>query len=141
MSNTVQNIPTNYAVCLHSDCPLAGECLRYMAFESLTQSDNLLTLINPSHCSKDESCKYFRSNAEVRLARGFTNFQKKMYPEQYQRFMMLLIGVFGRSSYFRRRRGDCLLSQQDRMVVENALKQVGISEHLEFDEYVMGYDW
>lgn len=141
MSNTVQNIPTNYAVCLHSDCPLAGECLRYMAFESLTQSDDLLTLINPSHCSKDESCKYFRSNAEVRLARGFTNFQKKMYPEQYQRFMMLLIGAFGRSSYFRRRRGDCRLSQQDRMVVENALKQVGISEHLEFDEYVMGYDW
>lgn len=141
MSNTVQNIPTNYAVCLHSDCPLAGECLRYMAFESLTQSDDLLTLVNPSHCSKDESCKYFRSNAEVRLARGFTNFQKKMYPEQYQRFMMLLIGAFGRNPYYDRRRGERLMPPNEQALVLNALRQVEVSANLDFDDYVMGYDW
>ena len=37
----------------------------------------------------------------VRLAKDFVNILKQMYPEQYDKFMTLLICHFGRNQYFK----------------------------------------
>ena len=49
----------------------------------------------------------------VIFARGFTNFKKRMYPQQYDKFMTTLILHFGRNQYFKRRRGDILLPPEE----------------------------
>lgn len=77
------SLPINYPVCEHCSCPMAATCLHQVAYSMiLEQNAEYLRLINPTRCSKDEACTYYRDKKPVIFARGFTNFQKRMYPQQ-----------------------------------------------------------
>ena len=76
------SLPKDYPVCDHSSCPMAATCLHQTAYSTLMEHSEYLRLINPSRCSKNESCIYYRDSKPVTYARGFTNFQKRMYPQQ-----------------------------------------------------------
>ena len=69
------------------------------------------------------------------------NFQKRMYPEQYDKFMSLLILHFGRSQYFKRRRGDIALPPEEQEAIQIALKKAGVTQKMEFDEYIDAINW
>jgi hypothetical protein len=103
------DIPAGYPLCLHADCPMAKTCLRQLAFCRCKEMGTFLNLINPTLCTKEDSCPHYAGSHPVRFAKGFTNFQKRMFPQQYAKFMTLLICHFGRNQYFKRRRGDILL--------------------------------
>ena len=128
-------IPFQYPVCQHSDCPQAATCLHQIVYPKLLKSQTHLRLINPQMCTKDRQCQFYRDSQPVKYARGFTNFQKKMYPGQYDKFMRLLIATFSRNSYYERRRGDTLLSPIEQKTVLAALRKVGITENFDFDQY------
>lgn len=137
-----QEIPADYAVCQHTDCPRAGKCLRQIAYQPLIERPaNVLCLLNPTLCTRDEACPYFRDSAPVTYARGFTGMQKRMYPQQYQRFMSALLLHFGRSPYFERRRGDMPLSPKEQKIVRSALRHAGVTEELKFDQYEDCVNW
>lgn len=136
-----ENIPSRYTVCQHSDCPMASTCLHQIAYEPLMKSENFLSLINPMRCKKNEKCEFYRNNTPVEYARGFTNFQKYMYPQQYQAFMNILIAHFSRNSYFERRRGDSPLSPKEQKIVLNALQEAGVDKPLRFDSYEERINW
>ena len=138
---TYTSLPSNYTVCEHSDCPMATTCLHQHAYTELMKTETILHLLNPTQCSKDETCKFYRSNTTVTYARGFTNFQKKMFPDQYQAFMYKLIGKFSRNGYFERRRGELTLSPKEQETVLTALKEVGITEEMKFDSYESHINW
>ena len=78
-----KDIPAGYPLCLHGDCPMADSCLRQLAYRRHEELGTFLKLINPSKCSQQADCPYYVSNQPVRFAKGFTNFQKRMYPDQY----------------------------------------------------------
>ena len=82
-----KDIPSGYPLCLHADCPMADSCLRQLAYRRHAELGTFLTLINPSMCNKQADCPHYVSNQPVRFARGFVNFQKRMYPEQYDKFI------------------------------------------------------
>ena len=128
-------LPADYTVCLHEDCPMAATCLHHIAFSALQESETYLHLINPSMCTKSEGCRFYRDSKPVMYARGFTGFQKKMFPQQYQSFMKILIGEFGRNAYFAYRRGELPLSPKLQETILAALKSVGITKALPFDRY------
>ena len=75
------------------------------------------------------------------FARGFTNFQKRMYPQQYDQFMTTLILHFGRNQYFKRRRGDILLPPEEQEVIRQMLEKVGAESKMEFDNYEEHINW
>ena len=134
-------IPFQYPVCLHSDCPQAATCLHQIVYPTLLKSQTYLKLVNPQMCTKDEQCQFYRDSKPVQYARGFTNFQKRMYPEQYDRFMRILIATFSRNSYYERRRGDTLLSPKEQEIVLAALHKVGVTEDMKFDQYEEYINW
>ena len=138
---TYTSLPHNYPVCEHSDCPMAATCLHQIAYATFLESEDYLRLINPTKCSKEESCAFYRDNKPITYARGFTNFQKRMFPDQYQMFMMICIGHWSRNSYFERRRGDYLLPPQEQEFILNALKQAGVAEDMKFDSYESHINW
>lgn len=86
------SLPTNYPVCEHNDCPMATNCLHQIAHAIMLKNEEYLRLINPTRCTKDTSCAYYRSNSPMLYARGFTNFQRRMFPDQYRRFMEICAG-------------------------------------------------
>ena len=133
--------PDNYPVCVHAQCPKAGECLHRIAFEKLRTEKEYMRLLNPDHCTADDHCTKFRSSKPERYARGFAHFQRRMYLDQYDRFMTMLIGRFGRNPYFERRRGDTALSPAEQTVVLQALRKAGVTEEMEFDSYEDAINW
>ena len=138
---TYTSLPENYPVCLHANCKVASSCLHQLAYPKLLESDTFLHLINPNKCCKSKKCEFYRNSAPVTYARGFTNFQKKMYPQQYREFMDILKGVFGRNAYFERRSGVSALSPKEQEVVLDALKKVGVTAEMKFDSYEENTNW
>jgi hypothetical protein len=120
---------------------MAATCLHQIAYPLLLKSETYLRLINPKKCSKDRKCPFYRDSKPVTYAFGFTNFQKKMFPGQYQTFMCTLIGKFGRNAYFERRRGDSPLSPKEQEIVLAALQKAGIKEKIPFDKYEDIINW
>ena len=135
------DIPAGYPLCLHADCPMAKTCLRQLAFCRCKEMGTYLNLINPTLCTKEESCPHYAGSQPVRFAKGFTNFQKRMFPQQYAKFMTLLICHFGRNQYFKRRRGDILLPPDEQAIIQKALKKSGVDSPLEFDQYIEAIHW
>ena len=107
----------------------------------MEKNEEYLHLINPTRCSKDEACTYYRNRKPVIFARGFTNFQKRMYPQQYDKFMTSLILHFGRNQYFKRRRGDILLLPEEQEVIRLMLERVGADSNMDFDKYEEHINW
>ena len=128
-------MPADYTVCQHEDCPMAATCLHQIAYAKLQESETYLWLINPRKCTKSDNCAFYRDAKPVMYARGFTGFQKRMFPGQYQTFMRTLIMEFGRSNYFELRSGRLPLSPKEQEIVLAALHKEGITEDLPFDHY------
>ena len=136
------SLPINYPVCEHSSCPKAATCLHQVAYSMMMeQNEEYLRLINSTRCSKDEACTYYRDKKPVIFARGFTNFQKRMYPQQYDKFMTTLILHFGRNQYFKRRRDDILLPPEEQEVIRLMLEKVGADSKMAFDKYEEHINW
>ena len=136
------SLPTNYPVCEYSNCPMAATCLHHIAYTMMMeQNEEFLRLINPARCSKDEACTYYRDKKPVIFARGFTNFQKHMYPQQYDQFISNLILHFGRNQYFKRRRGAILISPEEQEVIRQMLEKVGADSKMKFDNYEEHINW
>ena len=133
--------PADYPVCMHAQCPKAAECLHRIAFEKLRAEKTYMRLLNPDHCTADDSCRNFRYNKPLRYARGFTNFQRRMYPDQYEHFMSTLIMRFGRNPYYDRRRGTIAMPPEEQALVLQVLKNVGVTEEMQFDSYVDAINW
>lgn len=121
---------------------MAATCLHHIAYTMMMeQNEEYLQLINPARCSKDESCIYYRDKKPVIFARGFTNFQKRMYPQQYDQFMTTLCFHFGRNQYFKLRRGDILFPPEEQEVIRQMLEKVGADFKMEFDNYEEHINW
>ena len=133
--------PAGYAVCQHADCPMADTCLHQIVYPVLLEKDDMLHVVNPNKCSKDAQCKFYRSNKPVTYARGFTHFQKRMFPGQYDRFSTILISKFGRNAYYERRRGDTALTPKEQQIVLDALKAAGVTEEMKFERYEENTNW
>lgn len=140
-TKTTFSPPHGYAVCIHADCPMASSCLHRIAYPTLLETGNFLRLVNPSRCTKDASCSFYRSNRPVTYARGFTNLQKRMFPQQYRHFMGLCLKRWSHNTYYERRRGDRLLPPAEQEFVLNALKEAGVTEDMKFDSYGQNINW
>ena len=135
------SIPSGYAVCQHSDCPKAETCLHQIVYPAMLEKNDILSVLNPERCSKDANCKFYRSNKPIIYARGFSHFQKRMFPGQYDHFSMILMKVFGRTAYYERRRGATALTPKEQRIVLNALKEVGVTEEMQFESYEENTNW
>ena len=134
-------VPQYYRVCLHADCKKAGTCLHQIAYNHLIADQTYLELINPTRCKPDGQCPFFRDCAPVRFARGFAHFQKRMFPEQYDRFAAILMQRFGRNPYYERRRGDTALPPSEQRLVLDTLRRVGVTEEMKFESYEEAINW
>lgn len=135
------DLPDNYPLCLHTDCPMADHCLRQLAFRRHAELGLYLRLVNPSQCTRQSGCPHYVSNRPVKFAKGFTNFKRSMYPAQYDRFMTILIAHYGRNQYFSRRRGDIVLSPEEQELIRSILVRVGVDHPMEFDQYIEAINW
>lgn len=135
------SIPANFALCLHSNCPMAETCLHQIAFSRHAELGPHLRLLNPALCSPSSQCSHYLINKPTTFARGFKNFQKQMFPEQYTRFTSSLILHYGRNPFYKRRRGEIALAPQEQELILTVLRRSGIKKTFKFDSYFEDILW
>lgn len=133
-------VPYGFMHCLETDCPMAEHCLRQIAMQALPKDEMSVRIVNPQRVTSSEKCEFYRSDEPQIYTRGFVKMKQEMLPRQYNEFMYRLIGKFGRTGYFERRRGERLCSPKEIAEVEAVLKNLGL-EHLKFDAYEKHYNW
>ena len=133
-------VPHNFALCLHAECPMADTCLHRMVWSAVPDSEEHLTVLNPSCTVPGVGCRYYRSAQKEVYARGFRGMQAQMLPAQYAQFSGKLMHCFSRNSYFERRRGDRLCSPKEIAHIREVLAEIGLPA-LEFDDYEERYNF
>ena len=134
--NQKLEIPHGFALCGEAECLCADR-----AYLQQAETVKVFTVVNPRFCTKDGQCAYFRDASPVNFARGFTQMQKRMLPEQYNAFMWKLIPYFGRNPYFERRNGKRLISPAEQQQIVDVAQQVGVEVEFKFDAYEQRYNW
>lgn len=134
-------IPRTYALCGLSDCPCAETCLRQLAYQQKSETERYLLSVNPRLCSKGKHCEFYRDATPVTYAHGFIQMQKRMYPNQYDRFKMKLIAQFGRNPYFERRKGVYPIPPKEQDFIKQVARLVGVEAEFVFDVYEQRLNW
>ncbi|MDR0370277.1 MAG: DUF6078 family protein [Prevotellaceae bacterium] len=135
-------IPNNYLICLHRECPKADNCLRHLAAEVIPSEVKQLNIINPKYLASFESdCTCYKAAEKMRYAKGFVKMLENMPYKQMQHVSRSLIAHFGRMMYFRMRKGDRLLSPAEQQSLLVIVGHCGISQPQDFDEYIENYEW
>lgn len=141
MNNNATAIPHNYEACLTNNCPQREHCLRAWVWDNRKSSVQRYVVLNPDLTTSDGHCPFYCNDQPQRYALGFTNFQRRLYPDQYKQFMSACIARFGRNPYFMRRRGDTPMSPSEQAFIRSVLKQIGAPEDIDFDGFEERINW
>ena len=126
---TLEDVPSGFALCMRNDCKLCDHCLRQMAYKDVVTEDLwAICLVNPLRVKPSDTCEYFRTDEPATYARGFVKMKQEMLPRQYDEFMVRLIGRFGRTGYYERRRGERLCSPKEIEFIRNVLRRTRVRQ-------------
>lgn len=137
---TLEDIPGGYAMCMRNDCIVCEHCLRHIAYNDVGKDQKRLMIINPLLVVPNEQCEHFRTDELATYAKGFVRMKDEMLPRQYDEFMVRLIGKFGRTGYYERRRGERLCKPSEIEFIRKVLQEMKLP-NLEFDGYEKHYNW
>ncbi|MBD9145794.1 MAG: hypothetical protein EGP81_09635 [Bacteroides clarus] len=139
---TFSDIPNNFLWCINRQCTKAEVCLRQLA-ERLSPEELIsCSTINLKHLAKfKKECPYFRSNKQVRYARGFLGILENLTTRQTRFFINRVISNSSRRTYYRIRNGERALSPVEQQSIINILKECGVTFSIEFDSYFEDYYW
>lgn len=135
-------VPTNYTLCLKSDCPQAATCLRYAATEMMPAEMQKWSILSPKYLTQMEGeCPHYRSTEKVQYARGFVRMMSALTVQQAHAVKDSIVAAFGMNMYYRMRRGERLITPAEQEAIYALLEKQGIAERPEFDAYVEDYLW
>ena len=139
---TSGEVPTNYTLCIKSDCPRAAMCLHYKATQMIPADVMKWSILSPAYLAQTEGeCPHYRTAEKVRYARGFVRMMSTLTVTQAHAFKGDIIATFGMNMYYRMRRGDRLITPTEQEAIYQMLEQQGVTARPEFDAYVEGYLW
>ncbi len=138
---TWDSVPTGFTFCVVSDCPLASQCLRAIAYSLVPEDRNFLMIANPQQCTKADGCPHYKSSGTVKNAYGFTKIRGKLTNSQFRTFEVRLQGKFTRTGYFRRRKGERPIPPAEQDFIKKVLADIGAPSTCDFDAYRTEYVW
>ena len=127
-----ENIPYGYSVCFNGDCALRETCMHYLAGQLQPANRYSGHAIYPM-AWKSGTCQSYREKKLVKKAWGFS----KLYNRQCVRSYF----SSGNGPYYRYHHGENKLSPTQQADIMNILSKFGPTEGLNFDHYVMEWDF
>ena len=142
MTKKIETVPTNYTLCVKSDCPKAATCLRHKATQMMSAEVQTWSILSPAYLAQMEGeCPHYRSAERVMYARGFVRMMSAMTVHQAHMVKDSIIATFGMAMYYRMRKGTRLITPAEQETIYNLLEQQGITERPAFDAYTEDYLW
>lgn len=140
--NDLGSKPQNYLMCTCTSCTRCHTCLRYLAYESLPDSEISLRIINPKHLSlQKDDCPYFRPSEKIRYAKGFIGILDSLPNKVWKSVSGKLQSLYNERTYYRARKGEKLLTPEEQEQMVSFIRQQGITDIPDFDAYVDDYAW
>ncbi len=141
-TKTTEKVPTNYTLCLKSDCPKAANCLRHAAMAMMPAEEQKWSIISPAYLAQMEGeCPHYRSAERALYARGFVRMMSALTVKQAHAVKDSIVANFGMNMYYRMRRGERLITPIEQKEIYQLLEKQGVSTRPEFDAYVEDYLW
>ena len=137
--NEKSTVPSYYDMCVVSECPKASTCLHHVALP-MTGEQNV-RIYNPYLLDKTGKCPHYVKAEKVFHAKGFKNVMGKLPYNVHKQAGSALMSYFSERTYYRIRKGDCLLSPNEQKAVRCIIARLGYTEQWEFDAYVEDYLW
>lgn len=132
----MNKIPRGYALCSLTDCPLASTCVRQCVYETLPESVETVTLLNPKSVSfSDAGCQHFRPYQIVHNAYGFTSLYKQIPVGNARDFQNSIPSITSESMYFRMKRGDRPIPSSVQQQILSSAISLGAPSTVQFDRY------
>ena len=138
----MRTVPTNYTLCIKSDCPKAAKCLRYKATQMMPSDVMKWSIISPVHLAqvKDE-CPHYRSAEKVQYARGFVRMIRTLPVNISEMVAHKLIARFGRNAYYDMRKGKRAIAPAEQEVIRTVVAECGAQQEVVFDSYEENFQW
>lgn len=141
-TKTDGTVPTNYTLCIKSDCLKAATCLRHRATQMMQADVQRWNILSPAYLAQTEGeCPHYRSAEKVKYARGFVRMMSALTVKQAHVVKDSIVATFGMNMYYRMRRGERLITPTEQEAIYQMLEQQGITTRPEFDAYIEDYLW
>ena len=125
--------PTDWTVCLRTDCPRGSECLRRKMVEEMTERVVCQSCIMPTAYT-DEGCAQFAEAQPVRVAWGMKRLLSRVRPWHFGPMKQELEDYFGsHSTYYRYRNGLYPISPKRQAWIADLLRRYGYDDAPVFD--------
>ena len=139
---TSGEVPTNYTLCIKSDCPRAAMCLHYKATQMIPADVMKWSILSPAYLAQTEGeCPHYRTAEKVKYARGFVRMMSALTVKQAHVVKDSIVATFGMNMYYRMRRGERLITPTEQEAIYQMLEQQGVTTRPEFDAYIEDYLW
>ena len=134
-----EDVPRNWAICFHAECPIADKCLRRhaatLAPEGLSHHECVLPAAR-----QDDGCTMYVPDEPVAIARGMTHIFKGVASFDVPRLRKMLEACFGsRAQYYRYRAGRFEITPEQQALVAAAFRKMGYTEPPVFDHTSVRY--
>lgn len=135
------DIPGHWPVCINEKCRRRNKCLRYLAMQSLPESITSARCLLP-RALDGSPCKFFVEPKLVRMAKGFGDIFQKVTVGDLPAIRSQITGYFGsRSSYYRYKNGEKLLTPKQQQWISDLFKKYGYSPNVKFNSYLDTLDF
>ncbi len=141
-TNSNEKVPTNYTLCLKSDCPKAANCLRHAAVAMMPAEVQTWHIVSPTHLAQvGGECPYYRSAEKVRYARGFVRMIRCLPVNVSETVAQRLIARFGRNAYYDMRKGKRAIAPAEQETILTVVAECGAQQEFLFDAYEEKHAW
>ena len=134
-------VPGWYTLCFNADCPLHGNCMRFLAGSHAPETLETCRCVLP-HMQKSGHCRWFDKIEVMTMAAGFThlydNVLKKDYTPMRKSLTALLIGP---KQYYQFKRGERGLNPGQQEMIRRIVKGFGYDWDVPFDRYYEAYSF
>ena len=138
----MRTVPTNYMLCLKSDCPKATMCLRHKATLMIPADVMKWSILSPAYLAQMKGeCPHYRSAEKVRYARGFVRMIRTLPVNISEMVAQKLIARFGRNAYYDMRKGKRAIAPAEQEVIIAVVAECGALQEVVFDSYEENFQW
>lgn len=138
----MRTVPTNYMLCLKSDCPKATMCLHHKATLMMQADVKTWSIFSPAYLAQIEGeCPHYRSAEKVMYARGFVRMIRTLPVSISEMVAHKLIARFGRNAYYDMRKGKRAIAPAEQEVIIAVVAECGAQQEVVFDSYEENFQW
>ena len=138
----MRTVPTNYMLCIKSDCPKAATCLRYKATQMMPTEVKTWSILSPAYLAQMKGeCPHYRLAEKVRYARGFVRMIRTLPVNISEMVAQKLIARFGRNAYYDMRKGKRTIAPTEQEVIRTVVAECGALQEVVFDSYEENFQW